>query len=365
MIINCRLPKILLLSFSLVQMIFLCACEKGLEENQTITETLLYVVAANGNLRKEGNQKVNVLVQSTPRNIDLYVLKATSRKEGCLFVHRTQFGLDTVWVEDGTRFDQCLKSAVAYLSKRTLPNLSMIIFSHADGWYPSEMLLKSAVIDNYTDLSLKDLYDVLSPLRFRTIAFESCNMGSIEVLSQFYSLCDYLIASSTELLSPGFKPLYEKGTVSLCDKAFVEEFVFSFAEEMDKQEDPLNSYAIAAYQTSKVSELVEAFKSVMESNDVKVDLESVQQLHRSNDDKVYYDFQSYINNTNLSGLKKLEISTLLSEIVVCKYNSKLFLLPYSGFRINEYCGISVFDFANESKYHSQYTSWFNDITFRK
>ncbi len=117
MVINRRFPRILLLFFLLVQMIFLCACEKELEENQTITETLLYVVAANGNLRKEGNQKVNVLAQSMPRNIDLYVLKATSRKEGCLFVHRTQSGLDTVWVREGTHIDQCMRFAVAYLSQ--------------------------------------------------------------------------------------------------------------------------------------------------------------------------------------------------------------------------------------------------------
>ncbi len=364
MITSRRFSKILLRSFSFVQMIFLCACEKELEENQTITETLLYVVAANGNLRKEGNQKVNVLSQSTPRNIDLYFLKATSRKEGCLFVHRTQSGLDTVWVKEGTHFDQCMRLAVSYLSKLTLPNLSMVIFSHADGWYPSGMSLKSAVIDNYTDLSLKELYDVLCPLHFRTIAFESCNMGSIESLIQLYSLCDYLVASSTELLSPGFKPLYEKGIVSLCDKASVEKFVFSYAEEMDKQEEPFNSYAIAAYQTSKVSELAEVFKMILKTN-VKVNLENVQQLHRSNDDKVYYDFQSYINNSSLSSLDKMKISSLLSEIVICKYNSDLFLLPYSGFRIEEYCGISVFNFINESMYHSQYISWFNDITFRK
>ncbi len=117
MITSRRFSKILLRSFSFVQMIFLCACEKELEENPTITETLLYVVAANGNLRKEGNQKVNVLSQSTPRNIDLYFLKATSRKEGCLFVHRTQSGLDTVWVREGTHIDQCMRFAVAYLSQ--------------------------------------------------------------------------------------------------------------------------------------------------------------------------------------------------------------------------------------------------------
>lgn len=36
MITSRRFPKILLLSFSFVQMIYLCACEKELEENQTI-----------------------------------------------------------------------------------------------------------------------------------------------------------------------------------------------------------------------------------------------------------------------------------------------------------------------------------------
>lgn len=192
---------------------FFCSCSTESEfplERENTKETFFFVVAANGDLQKEGETKINAMLHSLPKDKNLFILKETSIDEGCLFLHRTLNGIDTLAVTHEKSFMENLARAVSSISFVPSENASLIVFSHATGWYPPKRIRsRSVIVDDYTELSLQEFHEAVGRIHYKTIVFESCNMGGIECLYQFHDICDFIIASSTELLSPGFLPLYK------------------------------------------------------------------------------------------------------------------------------------------------------------
>lgn len=323
--------------------------EQDIPDEKKGNETLFFIVAANSNLRNEANKKVEALLQTTSHNQELFVLKETDSGEGCLFLHRASVKTDTLMRVYNSPFQENIRKSIAYIARQRPENVSLIIFSHATGWYPSEKSRsRSAIIDNYTDLSLEDLYDSINGLSYRTIIFESCNMGGIECLYQFYDLCDYIIASSTELLSPGFMPAYQQGIRKLIDDEGAVSFAQQYARTIERLNPPYNSCALAVYQTADAHELFAFCKRIREMEQIKSDIGKVQKLSRVGEAELFYDLESYFHHCNISGDLQQELHRILDKVVIYKYNTKTFLLPYKGFCIDSYCGLSVFDYLSPS-----------------
>lgn len=334
--------------------------EQAIPDEKKGKETLLFIIAANSNLRNEADKKVEVFLHAASHNHDLFVLKETYSGEGCLFLHRVSVKTDTLMRAYNSPFQENIRKSIDYMARQRPENVSLIIFSHATGWYPSEKALtRSAIIDDYTDLSLEDLYDSINGLSYRTIVFESCNMGSIECLYQFYDLCDYIIASSTELLSPGFMPAYQQGIKKLRDGEGAASFAQQYVRSIERSSPPYNSCALAVYQTVDARELFAFCKRVREMEQIKADIGKVQKLSREGEEELFYDLESYFHHCNISGELQQELHRILDKVVIYKYNTKTFLLPYRGFCIGSYCGISVFDYLSTSAYIPYYkkTCW--------
>lgn len=324
-------------------------------ERKDIKETFFFVVVANGDLRKEGDMKVSAMLHSMPGDRELFILKETSIDEGCLFLHRTLNGIDTLTVTYGKSFKENLTQTVQSISSIQPANISLLIFSHATGWYPpKQRISRSAIMDDYTELSLQELYEAIGWLHYKSIVFESCNMGGIECLHQFHDICDFIIASSTELLSPGFLPLYRQGIGKFTDREGALSFVQRYANHVKKEPSPYNSCAVAVYQTSHVNQLFDFFNKNENITELKADIANTQQLHRNNEEEVFYDLESYLAHTTLSESLKQELHGILEKTVIYKYNTPDFLPSYEGFQIREYCGLSVFDFLSPSPHLADY-----------
>lgn len=337
---------------------FFCSCSTESEfplERENTKETFFFVVAANGDLQKEGETKATVILHSLPRGKELFVLKETSIDEGCVFLHRTLNETDTLAVTHEKPFKENLEKAVSYISSVHPTNVSLIVFSHATGWYPPKRIKsRSAIVDDYTEISLQELHETVGRLRYKTIVFESCNMGGIECLYQFHDICDFIIASSTELLSPGFLPLYRQGIGSLADREGALSFAQRYASHVKKSPVPYNSCAVAVYQTSHTHELFDFFTKIENITGLRTDIANTQQLHRCKEEEVFYDLESYLVHTALSEKSKQELHEILEKTVIYKYNTNDFLSSYEGFQIKEYCGLSVFDFLSPSPYLASY-----------
>lgn len=84
------------------------------------------------------------------------------------------------------------------------------LFSHASGWLPPHTLgsPRSVVVDGSSEMELADLARAIPDSTFEFIVFEACFMSGIEVAYELRHKTRYLLASSAEILSPGFTTLY-------------------------------------------------------------------------------------------------------------------------------------------------------------
>jgi hypothetical protein len=95
---------------------------------------------------------------------------------------------------------------------------NLLVFSHASGWLPgnslytpkfaSDMDTKSIFADNGQQMELMDFATAIPVKAFEYIIFETCSMAGIEVVFQLRDKADYILASSAEIVSPGFTGIY-------------------------------------------------------------------------------------------------------------------------------------------------------------
>jgi len=88
---------------------------------------------------------------------------------------------------------------------------SLILWSHGDGWFPSENSTNAltryfGTDDNYgSKMNISDLVTALnSAPHFDTILFDACFMGGVETDYALRKNADYIIASPTEVMGDGF-----------------------------------------------------------------------------------------------------------------------------------------------------------------
>ena len=99
-----------------------------------------------------------------------------------------------------------------YPSKR----YSLILWSHATGWLPSDKILtypRKAVVptkmrsfgdSNGSQMEIRDLANSIPSNVFDLIIFDACYMGGVEVAYEIKDKANYIIASPTEVLQQGF-----------------------------------------------------------------------------------------------------------------------------------------------------------------
>lgn len=90
----------------------------------------------------------------------------------------------------------------------------LILFSHSSGWMPQNTLTeprkssRSILNDNGDEMEMIDFAKSIPPKMFEFIIFESCFMSGIEVAYELRNKTNYIVASSTEIISPGFTSIY-------------------------------------------------------------------------------------------------------------------------------------------------------------
>lgn len=96
---------------------------------------------------------------------------------------------------------------------------TLLVFSHASGWLPEGRLAapvapgdeaptRSIVADGASEMELAGFAAAIPEDMFDGIVFEACFMAGIEVAWELRDKCDYLLASSAEIVSPGFTEHY-------------------------------------------------------------------------------------------------------------------------------------------------------------
>lgn len=220
----------------------------------------------------------------------------------------------------------------------------LVLFSHASGWLPERTLIapRSLLQDGDKDMELPDFAAAIPDHFFDFMVFESCFMAGIEVAYELKDKTDYIVASSAEILSPGFIEIYPKLLPCLYKPtADLISFAQLYFNHYNKNEGDLRAATVAVINTRTLPALAAWVRQHADGTFQANDLKEVQHFDRYQTYSLFFDFEDYYRRLSPSESHD-ELAALLQNTVVYKAATPQFLLGYSGFEIHEFSGLTSY-----------------------
>lgn len=236
---------------------------------------------------------------------------------------------------------------------------NLLVYSHGSGWSPPKETkiagrledagkVKSILYDDgyKSRMGLSDFAASIPDKSFSSLVFEACNMACIEVAYALRDKAQLIVASSAEIVSPGFCSAYgtcvDELAVGNAQRFAQEAFAF-----FDGQDGAMRSSTLSVIKTEKLEELAAFVKSHCDY--VKdIDLQGLQRFGREQTGAydLYFDFEDYYGSLLGTEEEKQQLGTLLGSIVVWKEATPWFLQGLSQsegpFRIGKHSGLTTY-----------------------
>ena len=313
-----------------------------------------------------------------------------------------RYGLDTLHVfygvENSADSEVMRREINKMVSNYPADSYGMIFFSHGSGWLPEGTLNRprSLVIDDNTggggnkEMEYYDFAAAIPDNQFDFIILEACFMADVMVMYELRNKAEYVLASSAEILSPGFGGVdninnlttetYKKEIMRLYDtknqiNSVVADFAQSYFDEISiyNEADTRNSATLSLIKMDEMEKLASVTKSSLQGTSIdesELTIGSIQSFDRpgylivsGRKSSRYYDLAHVMENL-VQGTRYTAFNNQLEKTVVWKVSSKRFLLNHYGFNIEHHCGLTtyieqdVFQFLN-SEYRN--SSWYKAV----
>jgi hypothetical protein len=247
---------------------------------------------------------------------------------------------------------------------------TLILWSHATGWLPKgtaldytkslhTIELKSFGKDGVEEMDIIDLSEAIPDNVFSTIIFDACFMGGIEVLSEFITKADYVIASPAEILAQGFP--YHKITPLLfthADKPSM--WAESFFEHYNSQEGAYKSATVGVVNISELATLLNVLKG-FQLNESSIDISEIQCYDRTKAG-LFFDFNDYVKQLCVNENDFRKYLEQYNKTVIYSNYTKRFV---NVFDINSCSGLNCFIPSNSLHdnliSHYQQTKFYNTV----
>jgi hypothetical protein len=224
----------------------------------------------------------------------------------------------------------------------------LIIFSHASGWLPEATLAapRSFFRDGKSEMELTGMAAAIPAGYFDFIVFETCFSAGIEVVYELKDKTNYIIASSAELLSPGFKEIYASSLNYLFDKEpKLEAFTRNVFTLMNESDAYYKSATLSLIKTEKLHALGAFLHQYIDKEKINdVNLYDVQHFDRYSY-RLFFDFEDYYSRILSDNAPKQELKALLSECVPYQDATPSFLTgsdSWRGFDIKHHSGLTTY-----------------------
>lgn len=241
----------------------------------------------------------------------------------------------------------------------------LIFTSHASGWLPEKTLSNptrsigvdmdpGTVATGATEMELADFAAAIPDGQFEFIIFEACLMAGVEVAYELRNKADYILASSAELLVPGFVPIYKNSLRFLFNTEHtVEQSLSAFAQAYYRYVDSQNgahcSTTLSILKTENVDALAALTGEVLANNPFEgiANISTLQHFDRPGsygDSPVlprYFDFAQCVEQVATPS-EYAEFENILNGIVVWKASTGTFMTGYNGFDIKRHCGLTTY-----------------------
>lgn len=221
----------------------------------------------------------------------------------------------------------------------------LIIFSHASGWLPESTLTspRSIIKDNKMEMDLIDMAAAIPKGSFDFILFEACFTAGIEVAYELKDKTQYIIASSAEISSPGFREIYASSMNYLFEKEpKLEAFTRAIFNLMNESDAYYKSATSSLIKTEKLHDLaVFLRKHIDKEKAASINVYDIQHFDRYSY-RLFFDFEDYFSRILEDGASVQELKALLDECVPYKDATPSFLPDWNGFEINHHSGLTTY-----------------------
>ncbi|MFV0538171.1 MAG: clostripain-related cysteine peptidase [Dysgonomonas sp.] len=331
----------------------LISCNDDNDQSQSITQVLLVYLASDNSLADEGPAKLEAIASGMDNNPShrILVYLDTRGLAPRLMEIREKNRIETIEeYKAENSADPAVFRRVILNAKERYPQASfnLLVFSHASGWLPQGSLLapkssidlKSIITDGTAEMDIIDFASAIPDNAFESITFEACFMAGIEVAYQLKNKTNYILASSAEILSPGFTPLYKDiiplqfngitGLIAFASKAFA---------YWNNQTGNGRSATFSIIDTQYLDILA---NYVRENCDLthQANIADYQHFDRYSY-RLFFDFQEYYSQM-LPENKQEVLRFLIGSTVLWKASTPSFLINNNGFDIHSHSGMTVY-----------------------
>lgn len=338
--------------------LLLSACWKEDADNAEVLpkRTVLFYMAGDNSLGDETQEKIDALAKAWNIRGDNRLL--VYQDKGGNYVPRL---LEIKTSVDGTNAIALLEeyeqenSASAKVFSRVLNDMvlrypgadyGLVVFSHGSGWLPAgTFTTRSVAVDGESEFDLQDFARCIPRGQFRFIIFESCLMSGAEVAYELQDKTDYILASSAEIVSPGFMPLYGKMLPLIYSyEPKLEEFAAEYYNFYNGLTGDMRSATVSVIRTSGLAPLkkllAQAESRIEYWKDVKRD--DIQAFDRRTSSHFFYDLKGYLREIG-TPQEQEELADILRQSILYKASTESFMPSATGgFQIKEHCGLTIY-----------------------
>lgn len=244
----------------------------------------------------------------------------------------------------------------------------LLFCSHSSGWLPTGALanpnLRSIGSDQnpgtsaspgIKEMELSDFSNAITDGQFDFIIFESCLMAGVEVAYELRNKTKYILASSAEILAPGFLPIYRSSFPNIMNtKVSVEKSLKEWGQNyynvVNAQSGLKRSATLSLIKTERMAELASQTNEVMENGTLaqqKPDLSFLQYFDRPGsygDTPVgarYFDFGEYVELL-AEPAQYTAFSALMNDIVIWKASTANLMSGEDVIPIQHHSGLTTY-----------------------
>lgn len=354
-------------------------CDKVSSEipDNNATQTLLVWLSGDNNLGQEVEQKIEALRKGWSETDKRHtcLIYADTEKTGARLLRllpgktATVESLADFGPEDSASpeiFGRVLRHV---LKTYTADSYGLIFFSHASGWLPAGTLqnpTRSLGWDDnppagettglqHSEMELSDFAAAIPDGSLDYIIFEACLMAGVEVAYELRRKADFILASSAEMLSPGFTPIYPFALSRLFDSSqSVEQrlriFGQAYMDHTQSLSGDWDSATLSLIETREMESLADWAKNTLPASfhEPVATNDNAQHFDRPGSygdiSKLprYFDLAEQIESAGLTAEAYTVFEEQLKRIVKWEAHSARFMPSQNGFEIRRHCGLTVY-----------------------
>ena len=352
------LNKILSIAAAFTCAAFFTSCEQSpAVEPEAISHVLLVYLGGDNNLSGESYAKLEALGQgwgARPGGRLLVYHDPSDAAPQLLELSRNDQGNPAVEVirryeESDSADGEVFASVINEVRKLyPSPGYGLLVFSHASGWLPEGTLsapksgAKSVLSDGNRQMALADFAAAIPDGAFDYIVFEACFMAGIEVAYELKDKTGYILASSAEIVSPGFTDVYPRALGFLFEgetglRAFAAEAFAYF----NGQSGYMQSATFSVIKTSELGALA-SFIRENAAPEAARDINSIQHFDRYPAYRLFFDFEDYHAGLMADEKHRQELHGLVGKAGVWKASTPEFMPGFDGFAIGRHSGLTAY-----------------------